>query len=121
MIVALRGRGFLERLFQSAGQRAWRLYALCAAAQFLGLCWLYGLDITPPEGAYAQAFFYALPAFAAAGFALLFIALLRTYEKAAADYELAFAQQALDAGRAYYESLTDTLEQVRHLRHDHHH
>lgn len=119
-LMAWQGSRFVGKVFSSAGGGWWG-YALYAAAFYTVMMRMYGVDAMPPRDPHSRWFYFLLPVFALAGFALFLVAILRTYERAVMTHELDFARHTLNTGRGYYESLTDTLEQVRILQHDYKH
>ncbi len=51
-------------------------------------------------------------------FIMLITGIVITYRNAVRKYELQLAQQTISSGKEYYENLTNSVETLRHLRHD---
>lgn len=115
-------RKIYERLFAYTRAKVWALYSLGPIASFFAVR-LVGFSKVemplPPVENYAILFVIVF--FSFWSLFLLCFTIIRTHKNAAKDYELTFARQTLNAGRSYYENLTETLEQVRVLQHDYKH
>lgn len=114
------GKQITIKLFTYTSDKVWIFYSFfCLFIVFTAKYFYLSPDTLTPIYLEKDAYALILPALMVSLFALMFVSILSTHAKLAAQYELGMAQSVINSGREYYDKLAFMTENLQRLRHDH--
>ncbi|MDR1706239.1 MAG: GHKL domain-containing protein, partial [Clostridiales bacterium] len=118
VLIFANGKKLMNDLIIRSGGLGWAFYATYPVTASFGLYYAYfsaGELPLPPQ---AWAGYYLFHLFVFVGFILLYVSIMTTHKKAAADYEINISRNVIASGRYHYRKMDEMYEKIRVLRHD---
>lgn len=115
-------RSFYQKLFAYTGRKEWALYTVGLLLTYNAFRFLYFGKGVLPQRVIEDPLSYILVFFASlSSYISLCYAIIKTHQKAAAEYDLQFTKSLLASGQEHYKKLHEQRELVSILQHDYKH